>query len=350
MKQTMKRILSICVAMAALALTGCTDPVAVQQTSYGVKSNASTGQAEWDTIYTNQNIKLSTFCTNACEKAYLFKMPIYSTAYNGEYTMPKSNKMDLILGAQVTFIFNRDGGEAAIRERLKLIASKYQATVEGSASTNQKLTWTINQIAAFDIPLSKFKSIVRPILSPHKIMDAHANIASMGSIAIDIEKAIRKHLKDNKSVLKLSRLEFHRVELPSDVKEKNTQEFNLTAQARIQDQQLKMKRKRVKATHLLNLEELQNDAELIVLMKPLLTSEVLAYKWIQAFNNSVEQGVPVAITPEMLAPVVGKTMEKTFNMNKLMETLNKRKSEIESQIKDEQDCAETTDGCEAKSK
>jgi uncharacterized protein YceK len=348
MKQTMKKLITICGAMAVLALSGCSDPVSIQQTSYGVKSDASTGQAAWDKIYTNQNLKVSTFCTNACEKAYIFELPIYSTKYDGEYTMPVSNKMDLILGAQVTFVFNRDGGESAIKERLKFIANKYQARVSGSASDNQKLTWTIGEIAAFDMPLSKFKSIVRPILSTYDIMEAHANIASMGSIAVDIEAAIRKHLKDNNSVLKLFRLEFHQVELPPAVKIKNTQEFNLIAQERIQERQLTMKRNRVKTTHLLNLEELQNDAELIMLIKPLLSNEVLAYKWIQAFNNSVENGIPVAITPEMLAPAVGKVIDKSFNMDKFMETVKKRKSQVEKEISSEQDCAETTDGCNAK--
>lgn len=343
--QTLKLL---AIAGVALVLSACSKPVSVQQTSYAVVSSADTGQIKWDNIYTNQNMLLSTFCTKSCDKGYIFNLPIYSTNYDGEYTMPKSNKMDLILGARLTFVFDRDGGEAAIRERLKLITQKYQAEVSGSPTDNQTFTWTIQQIAQFDIPLSKYKSIVRPILAPHEIMDAHADIASMGQIAVDIESAVRKHLKDNKSVLKLARIEFHRIELPSDVKEKNMQEFNLAAQERIQDQQLKMKRKRVKETHLLNLEELQNDAELIILLKPLLTDEVLAYKWIQAFNNAVEQGIPVAVTPEMLAPAVGKVVDKSFDSTKFIETIKNRKSQIENQIKAEQECAETTDGCDSK--
>lgn len=342
----MRKLLLAATALSALLLAGCSKPVSVSQTSYGAISDPGSGEVDWERIYRNQNMLLSKWCLKECDKGYVYQLPITKVDYDGDYAIPLSNKLDLTIGSTLTFSFNREGGKETIVKRLQTISNKYQPKVHGSPTDNQIFVWDIDQIVSFDLPDSKYKSIVRSILSPKEITEAYDELAAQGQLAVDIEDAVRQHLEDNDSVLKLVRLEFHTIDLPDEVKQKNTQEYNLDAQERIQKRQLAMKRARVKERHLLNLEELQNDVELVELMRPVLDKNVLAYKWIQTANTFAESGIPMAITPEMLNPAVEQVVGESFDMTRFMQKLEARKAEVENQVKVEQACAESIDGCD----
>lgn len=328
----MKKTLMIAGALATTLLVGCSKPVNVEQTSYGFQVNGSTGEVNWSELHQNKNMKLSTRCYNSCDKGYIFKMPVAKVTYDDGYTIPKSNKLELTLGSTLILEFNREGGESLVIQRLKRISENYQPIVDGDAGDNQTFYWMLPKVAEYDIPESKFKSIVRTILSDYEIIEAHDNIAAMGSIAQDIEDAVRQHLLDIGSSLKLKRVEFHQVSLPDDVKEKYEEEYNLDAKERIQQRQLSMTRKRVKERHLLNLEELENDIELLSYMQPLLSSNVLAYKWIQTANAFAEAGIPFAVEPEMITPAVGEIADKSFDLTRFKKTLEQKKADLQDQI------------------
>lgn len=179
-----------------------------------------------------KNMTLSSMCYRKCDKGYVFQLPLAQVPYNGDYAMPLSNKLDLTVGATLTFAFNRNGGQAAITERLQGVASKYQPRVTGDSSFNQKLTWSTALIIGFDLPISKFKSITRSRLG------AYDQLSTMGKLVTEIETDIRTHLATIDSSIELVHLEFHQIAFPKSVNEKNKQEHNLQAQERIQKQHL----------------------------------------------------------------------------------------------------------------
>lgn len=330
-----------------VGLAGCSKAVSVPQTSYSVEVDGETGTVDYSKIYQNQNMTLhSTFCMYHCDKGYVWNMPVHKATFNGDYAMPKSNKLDLTVGSTLIIEFNRDGGKEQIAKRLQNIAENYRPVIQGGPKENQVFSWEIAPVFDYVLPISKYKSIVRQNLADKTITDAYDDLSSIGPVAEAIEKSVRKHLKDSGDNFKLVRLEFHKLSLPKEVNVKNKQEYNLDAQERIQKRQLAMQRARVKERHLLNLEELGNDVELMEMVKPTLSKAVLVYKWQQWANNSVENGVPVAIDPSMLNPAVSEMAGKAFDYDKFEETLNRRKSEVSNAIKKEQACAENADGCD----
>lgn len=339
-----KKLLILTSIVATSLLFGCSKPVAIDQTSYAVMAYGDSPGADWSNIYNGQNMKLSTICNNYCNKAYLFSMPMISLDYKGSYAITQSSNQELTADFKATFNFNKAGGPA-IQERLKYISNNYPSNIIRSGDKNQIIKWNIKDVAELDIPLSKFKSISRQIMNKYEIVSAHAIIASNGSIVEEITEAVTKHLVDINSVLLLTRLEVSNLDLPTEIKEKNANEYNLDANERILDRQLAMKRKRLTEQHLLELSQLANDIELAALVQPTLSSEILQYKWIQTFNHGIDMGIPMALTPEMLNPSISKVLDKTFNMDKVLENIKQRKTQIENDLQKSEGCAETDKGC-----
>lgn len=339
-----KKLVTSFVAVMALALAGCSNPYSVEQTSYGVPVDS--GKAKFNEMVVGQNLKLSSACMNNCEKGWIFQLPIHKATYNGNYTLPLSEKLELTVGMTVIFEFDRSGGRDTIVNRLKQISERYSPTSQsGSAGSNMALYWNIASIANYDLPIGRVKSIVRPILATKTLDDAADELAALGPIVDQIEDELREYLVSINSTLKVREIQFHQIDLPDSVKLKNEQNYNLKAQEDIQGKQLVMREKRILTTHKLNLTELKNELELDALLEPTLTDSKLAYKWIQTANLFAENGIPFATTAEMLAPATGKVYDASYDTTRLMDTINRKLNEVEQQIKKEQACAETEGGC-----
>lgn len=340
---------AILVIGTALFMNGCSKPVSIEQTSYGVA--VRNGVPDFEDIVSGQNLLLDSYCRKNCEKAWVFRMPLYTNAYKGQYTLPLSEKLELGVTMTAIMEFDRSGGQTEINKRLQRIAEQYAPTEQyGSADNNMILTWDISTIAGFDLPLGKVKDIVRPLLSTKTLDSAADELAAGGQIAADITQGLRAHLKAINSPLILREVQFLSIDLPPSVTDKNTQNYNLKSQEEIQKKQLSMRERRIMTTHKLNLLELQNEMELDALLQPTLTPAKIAYKWVQTANLFGENGIPFAVTPEMLAPAAGKAYEMSYDMTQIRETIKNRLNQIDTQIKNEQSCAETEAGCDPESK
>lgn len=324
---------------------GCSKAVSVPQTSYGLTVDGGTGEVDYTAYYKNQNMTVSSMCMYQCDKAYQYELPLASIESRDNYSMPKSNKLELTLGVKLIIQFNRDGNREQIGQRLKYITDNYRPKIYGDPTDNQVFLWDIDDILTVVLPSSKYKSIIRENINDMTITEAFDAIGSFGPVTKDIEDDIRQHLKNEGDLFRLVRIEYPVFDLPKEVKDKNSQEYNLDAQARIQTRQLAMTRARVTERHLLNMQELTNEIEMLNYVKPMLTKEVLVYKWQQWANNAVENGIPVAIDPAMLNPAVSEIAGEAFDYDALKETLERRKKEISREVERQQRCAENTDGC-----
>ncbi len=322
-----------------LTTTACTDMVAVKQTEVAFELD---DDGTWkDRMYSGENIFISSTCFKHCNDAHVWESQHVTTTIESEYAMPKSNDMDLTLGLNLKVTLNKTGGAQAIRERLMAAAKRYPYSVQGDAyGDNQVFRTQLQTIINIDLNKAQVKSKLRPILEPFELGTAYYNISKGGSIVQDAQKALEKHLADIDSPLQLLSVQVERVSQPQELLDKKKKEEGLTSQEKIHLRELDMMERRMAREQLIALKAASNELELLDINSQFMTPEILAYKWIQTAQMFAEKGLPFATTPEMLLPSISKLTDMSIDTSKAKARLKERIESVESELKQEADCAE----------
>lgn len=319
-------------AAAIFVLAGCERVVPVKNTDVGVYINGVSN--EWDNqIYSGQTIKLGTLCKWNCSDAHIFEGHHTIATIVSDYAMPKSNDMDLTLGLSIKVTLNRTGD---VLERLKKSSTKYRYTVEGSATDNQIFRTDIGTIVKIDLSEAQVKGLVRPILEQYELSQAYYNISKNGSILTDLRQSVTDHLVAIDSPLTLLSVEVSKIAQPESILKKKREVENLDSQEKLHKRQLDMRESRMVREQLIRLREAKNELELLEINSQFMTPRVLAYKWIQVANSFSENGIPMAVTPEMLLPALNKLSDETFDVSIAKKKLEARIKSVEGELKKQQ--------------
>lgn len=352
-----KKIGALCAVI--LLTTGCVDHVSVSQQQLGVKINGGNGQP-YDGIHRSQTMKIDNFCgtSTACDRALVLTIPAFNHDIPGEYAMPLSNDMDLTLDLEFRVKFDTSGSEADILKRMQFAAKRYKISVQGHSSSVQQLHIDISTMAALDLNPAVVKTKIRPILANYSLETAFRNIGSGGSILyggkdpagneIDgILTTMRQYLNEINSPLIIETVAVKRIAMPDEILTRKKENEGLATEEEMHRKRLSMKERRRIKEHLLNMRQAADELEVLAMQLPVLQNPaVISYKWTQVAQQFADNGLPFAVTPEMLAMGEGGAVaieELESRINKLRQRADEAESSayarcLENPNKTVEDC------------